>query len=42
MLKILFLNKMKYAKELQQNYVFTVVLIRQIHWPMSELHHNKI
>jgi hypothetical protein len=32
---------MKYAKDLQQNYPFTVELTRQIHWLMSELHHNK-
>lgn len=33
---------MKYAKDLQQNYVFIVELMRQIHWLMSELQHNKI
>lgn len=33
---------MKYAKDLQQYYSFTVELTRQIHWLMSELHHNKI
>ena len=42
MLKIIFLNKTKYAKDLQQNYAFTVELMRQIHWLMTELHHNKI
>jgi len=42
MLKILFLNKIEYAKDLQQNYAFVVELMRQIQWLMSELHHNKI